>query len=184
MVDARGSASAIVKVSSRMHDRGQTQDRALPDLRRSRADCVKTSTGYGDGGTTDEDLKLMRKHTARTSKSKPRAASATCAGLKARPRPWSDASRRHRFAADSGGSGSRDELAESPMFEVRVRRDHRLRFRIVASVATAIRRAAPRRCGTTKRPGGVISSSSAAYSPFAFRLVQCGRPIFQKQSGK
>ncbi|HQR06801.1 MAG TPA: deoxyribose-phosphate aldolase [Gemmatales bacterium] len=26
------------------------------------ADWVKTSTGYGDGGATDEDLKLMRKH--------------------------------------------------------------------------------------------------------------------------
>jgi deoxyribose-phosphate aldolase len=27
-----------------------------------RADWVKTSTGYGDGGATDEDLTLMRKH--------------------------------------------------------------------------------------------------------------------------
>jgi deoxyribose-phosphate aldolase len=27
-----------------------------------RADFVKTSTGYGDSGATDEDLKLMRKH--------------------------------------------------------------------------------------------------------------------------
>jgi deoxyribose-phosphate aldolase len=27
------------------------------------ADWVKTSTGYGTGGATDEDLKLMRKHT-------------------------------------------------------------------------------------------------------------------------
>jgi deoxyribose-phosphate aldolase len=26
------------------------------------ADWVKTSTGYGTGGATDEDLKLMRKH--------------------------------------------------------------------------------------------------------------------------
>jgi deoxyribose-phosphate aldolase len=26
------------------------------------ADWVKTSTGYGDGGATDDDLKLMRKH--------------------------------------------------------------------------------------------------------------------------
>ncbi|MFH1268797.1 MAG: deoxyribose-phosphate aldolase, partial [Planctomycetota bacterium] len=29
---------------------------------RLRADWVKTSTGYGDGGATDEDLKLMREH--------------------------------------------------------------------------------------------------------------------------
>jgi len=28
------------------------------------ADWVKTSTGYGSGGATDEDLKLMRKHAA------------------------------------------------------------------------------------------------------------------------
>ncbi len=28
------------------------------------ADWVKTSTGYGDGGATDEDLRLMRKHSA------------------------------------------------------------------------------------------------------------------------
>ena len=27
-----------------------------------RADWVKTSTGYGDGGATDEDLRLMRQH--------------------------------------------------------------------------------------------------------------------------
>jgi deoxyribose-phosphate aldolase len=26
------------------------------------ADFVKTSTGYGDGGATDEDLRLMRRH--------------------------------------------------------------------------------------------------------------------------
>ena len=28
-----------------------------------KADFVKTSTGYGSGGATIEDLKLMRKHT-------------------------------------------------------------------------------------------------------------------------
>ena len=34
---------------------------ALPDLRRGRADYVKTSTGYGTGGATFEDLRLMRR---------------------------------------------------------------------------------------------------------------------------
>ncbi len=39
-----------------------------------RADFVKTSTGYGDTGATDADLKLMRRFAPRTYKSKPPAA--------------------------------------------------------------------------------------------------------------
>lgn len=31
---------------------------------RAGADWVKTSTGYGDGGATDDDLKIMRRHAA------------------------------------------------------------------------------------------------------------------------
>ena len=38
------------------------------------ADWVKTSTGYGTGGATIEDLKLMRKHAPSTCKSKRPAA--------------------------------------------------------------------------------------------------------------
>ena len=41
---------------------GRAQDPPLPDLRRAEADWVKTSTGYGTGGATLDDLQLMRKH--------------------------------------------------------------------------------------------------------------------------
>ncbi len=50
-----------------------------------RADYVKTSTGYGSGGATHEDLILMRKSAPRTSSSRLPAAS----GRSMAPSPWS-----------------------------------------------------------------------------------------------
>ena len=40
----------------------RAEDPAVRDLRRIGADWVKTSTGYGTGGATMEDLALMRRH--------------------------------------------------------------------------------------------------------------------------
>ena len=50
-----------------------------------RADYVKTSTGYGSGGATHEDLTLMRKSAPRTSSSRLPAAS----GRSTARSPWS-----------------------------------------------------------------------------------------------
>jgi deoxyribose-phosphate aldolase len=63
VVDAAHGAGAIVKV---IFENSMLEDKYKIELCRlcgeAGADFVKTSTGYGDGGATDADLKLMRKY--------------------------------------------------------------------------------------------------------------------------
>jgi deoxyribose-phosphate aldolase len=65
VVDAARDRGALVKV---IFENAMIEDRHKIELCRIcgevNAHFVKTSTGYGDGGATDADLILMRKHTA------------------------------------------------------------------------------------------------------------------------
>jgi len=62
VVDAAHAQRAIVKVIFENCFLNTEQKERLCELCAAvRAEFVKTSTGYGDGGATDEDLKLMRR---------------------------------------------------------------------------------------------------------------------------
>jgi deoxyribose-phosphate aldolase len=63
VVDAAHRGKALVKVifENSMLDTAQ-KIKLCEICGEVGADWVKTSTGYGDGGATDEDLQLMRKH--------------------------------------------------------------------------------------------------------------------------
>jgi len=65
VVDAARDRNALVKV---IFENSMIEDRHKIELCRIcgevNAHFVKTSTGYGEGGATDADLTLMRKHTA------------------------------------------------------------------------------------------------------------------------
>lgn len=63
VVDAAHRGRALVKVifENSMLDAAQ-KTKLCEICGQVGADWVKTSTGYGDGGATDEDLQLMRKH--------------------------------------------------------------------------------------------------------------------------
>ncbi len=63
VVDAAHRGKALVKVifENSMLDTAQ-KIKLCEICGEVSADWVKTSTGYGDGGATDEDLQLMRKH--------------------------------------------------------------------------------------------------------------------------
>jgi deoxyribose-phosphate aldolase len=59
---ARGAIVKVIFENSMLDDAQKIQlCRICSDLR---CDFVKTATGYGDGGATDADLKLMREHSA------------------------------------------------------------------------------------------------------------------------
>lgn len=63
VVDAAHRGKALVKVIFENSMLDSTQKIKLCEIcGEVGADWVKTSTGYGDGGATDEDLQLMRKH--------------------------------------------------------------------------------------------------------------------------
>jgi len=63
VVDAAHRGKAKVKVIFENSMLDQAQKIKLCEIcGKIGVDWVKTSTGYGDGGATDEDLKLMRKH--------------------------------------------------------------------------------------------------------------------------
>lgn len=57
----RGKAKVKVIFENSMLDHAQ-KTKLCEICGEAGADWVKTSTGYGDGGATDEDLKLMRQH--------------------------------------------------------------------------------------------------------------------------
>lgn len=65
VVDAahRGNARVKVIFENSMLDTAQ-KIKLCEICSEVKADWVKTSTGYGDGGATDDDLKLMRQHSA------------------------------------------------------------------------------------------------------------------------
>ncbi len=67
VVDAAHRGKALVKVifENSMLDTAQ-KIKLCEICGEVGADWVKTSTGYGDGGATDEDLQLMRKHSPAT----------------------------------------------------------------------------------------------------------------------
>ena len=63
IVDLSHSKDAKTKVIFENCHLGEKEKLKLCEICGNRgADWVKTSTGYGSGGSTDEDLKLMRKH--------------------------------------------------------------------------------------------------------------------------
>ena len=67
VVDLAKSSNALVKVIFENSMIGDEQKIRLCEICSDiGADFVKTSTGYGDGGATDHDLILMRKHAAPT----------------------------------------------------------------------------------------------------------------------